>query len=232
MAIYVIGDLHLSGSTNKPMDIFGENWVTHSEKIKNNWTNAVGYSDTVLILGDISWAMTLDEAMVDLDYIDQLPGRKILIKGNHDYWWSSVKRLNSLYENMLFLQNDYCMVENVAICGTRGWICPNNQKFTQQDRKIYERELMRLKISFDKAVKDKRDNIYAITHYPPTNDKFESSGFTDIYEDYGVKKVFYGHLHGTEAFEGGLKGSFNGIEYYLASCDYLDFSPFKVIDQS
>lgn len=232
MAIYVIGDLHLSGSTNKPMDIFGENWVTHSEKIRNNWTNLVGYSDTVLVLGDISWAMTLEEAMVDLDYIDQLPGKKILLRGNHDYWWSSVKRLNSLYENMLFLQNDYCMVEDIAICGTRGWICPNNQKFTQQDRKIYERELMRLKISFDKAVKDKRDNIYAITHYPPTNDKFEPSGFTDIYEDYAVKKVFYGHLHGAEAFDGGLKGNFNGVEYYLASCDYLDFSPFKVIVQS
>ncbi|MBS3995394.1 MAG: metallophosphoesterase [Alkaliphilus sp.] len=232
MAIYVIGDLHLSGSTNKPMDIFGENWVTHSEKIRNNWTNLVGYSDTVLVLGDISWAMTLEEAMVDLDYIDQLPGKKILLRGNHDYWWSSVKRLNSLYENMLFLQNDYCMVEDIAICGTRGWICPNNQKFTQQDKKIYERELMRLKISFDKAVKDKRDNIYAITHYPPTNDKFEPSGFTDIYEDYAVKKVFYGHLHGAEAFDGGLKGNFNGVEYYLASCDYLDFSPFKVIVQS
>jgi len=232
MAIYVIGDLHLSGSTNKPMDIFGENWVTHSEKIRNNWTNLVGYSDTVLVLGDISWAMTLEEAMVDLDHIDQLPGKKILLRGNHDYWWSSVKRLNSLYENMLFLQNDYCMVEDIAICGTRGWICPNNQKFTQQDKKIYERELMRLKISFDKAVKDKRDNIYAITHYPPTNDKFEPSGFTDIYEDYAVKKVFYGHLHGAEAFDGGLKGNFNGVEYYLASCDYLDFSPFKVIVQS
>ena len=230
MALYVIADLHLSETTHKPMDIFGENWEKHSAKIKENWTNMVDSTDTVLIPGDISWAMTLEEAMVDLDYIDQFPGKKILLKGNHDYWWSSVKKLNSLYKNMFFLQNDYYMVEDTAICGSRGWTCPNNQKFTTQDKKIYERELNRLKMSLDKALKDHRGNIYVITHYPPTNDRLEPSGFTELFEYYGVKKVFYGHLHGTESFKGGLKGRFNGVEYYLTSSDYLDFSPFRVIE--
>jgi len=229
MALFVIGDLHLSNAAEKPMNIFGEHWKEHDNTIKKNWIDSINDSDTVLIPGDISWAMTIEEACFDLDWIHSLPGRKILIKGNHDYWWSSIKKLNSLYDNLHFLQNNYFVYEDIAICGTRGWICPNNHKFSDQDNKIYERELHRLKLSLDQAVKNKYADIFVITHYPPTNDHFDPSGFTEIYEDYGVKNVFYGHLHGKESFDAGLKGNINGVTYYLTSCDFLDFKPLKIL---
>jgi predicted phosphohydrolase len=230
MALFVIGDLHLSLGTDKPMDLFGENWRDHHKKIRDNWIELIGTDDTVLIPGDISWAMTLDEALIDLNWIHELPGRKILIKGNHDYWWGSIKRLNSLYENMDFLQNSFYSYKDIAICGSRGWTSPNKNKFTDQDEKIYERELNRIKLSLDEAVKNKFKTIYVMSHYPPTNELLEPSGFTEIYEAYGVSKVFYGHLHGEVSFDAGLKGEKNGVTYYLTSCDYLDFIPLKVID--
>lgn len=230
MALFVIGDLHLSNGTNKPMSIFGDNWKDHDKKIKDNWLSQVNPSDTVLIPGDISWAMSMEEAIDDLNWIDSLPGKKILVKGNHDYWWSSITKLNAMFENIGFLQNNFFSYKKIAICGTRGWVCPNNNKFTIQDHKIYERELHRLKLSLDQAVRKKFDHLFVITHYPPTNDRLEPSGFTEVYEGYGVQKVFYGHLHGKDSFHGGLMGNLNGVDYYLASCDYLDFRPLKIID--
>lgn len=232
MALYAIGDLHLSGGTDKPMDIFGEQWVQHHNKIKEKWLKYVRHGDVVLIPGDISWAMNLQEAMIDLKWIHELPGKKILLKGNHDYWWSSVTKLNRLFENIFFLQNNFYTYGDIAICGTRGWICPNEKKFDAQDEKVYARELHRLRLSLDEGKKNGYENIIVMTHYPPTNDKLEPSGFTAIYEEYRVKKVIYGHLHGAESFQGALQGKMNGVEYYLASCDYLNFTPLKVLDES
>ncbi len=229
MALFVISDLHLSISSDKPMNVFGEHWQDHHMKIENNWKENVQEEDTILIPGDISWAMTLEHAKEDLEWINKLPGRKILLKGNHDYWWSSINKLNSMYHKMDFLQNNYYLYEDIAICGTRGWICPNDNKFTEHDIKIYDREINRLKLSLDQAVKNNHSSIFVITHYPPTNDQKEPSEFTKLYEFYGVKKVFYGHLHGEESFKVGLMGNINGVNYYLTSCDYIDFKPLRII---
>lgn len=230
MAIYVIADLHLSGSVQKPMDIFGNQWANHHEKIEYHWRECVHEDDMVLIPGDISWAMRIEEAMVDLRWIDRLPGKKILLRGNHDYWWGSVTKLNTLFPNMFFLQNNSKNFGEYVICGTRGWLCPNSYKFDLQDEKIYNRELQRLKLSLETGIKQGNRKIIVMTHYPPTNDKMEPSAFTQTFEAYRVEKVVYGHLHGSDGFSGALQGTHRGVEYYLTSCDYLDFKPLKICD--
>ena len=144
MSLYAIGDLHFSTAVNKPMDVFGDNWDNHQEKIINNWKEVISDEDTVLVLGDTSWAINMDEAKEDLDIINNLPGKKIFIKGNHDYWWSSLNKLKKAYEEISFLQNTYYKYENIGICGSRGWLCPNEVKFDEDDEKIYKREQLRL----------------------------------------------------------------------------------------
>lgn len=230
MSLYAIGDLHFSTAVNKPMNIFGDNWDNHEEKIINSWKSKVNEEDTVLIVGDTSWAINMNEAEEDLNIIHNLPGKKIYVKGNHDYWWTTVVKLNKLYDDMSFLQNNFYQYEEYAICGTRGWICPNDVKFTEDDEKIYKREAHRLKLSLDAAKKAGFKKIIVITHYPPTNDKLDPSLFTEIYESYGVEKVVYGHLHGKESFKMGLKGIRNEVEYNLVSCDYVDFNLIKIMD--
>lgn len=230
MALYAIGDLHLSLSVDKPMDIFGEAWVRHEEKIKESWLSQVKEEDTVLMPGDISWATGFDEAMMDLKWIDGLPGRKILLRGNHDYWWTSLKKMKEAFPELEFLQNNYFEIGDYIICGTRGWICPNNQNFDDHDEKIYSRELIRLKLSLDSAKKVKGKKIIVMTHYPPTNDQFEPSGFTEIYETYGVSKVLYGHLHTEVSFKSGLQGTIGGVEYQLVSSDYVKFQLQKIAE--
>ncbi|MEN2258513.1 metallophosphoesterase [Paraclostridium benzoelyticum] len=230
MSLYAIGDLHFSTAVNKPMNIFGDNWDNHEEKIINSWKSKVNEEDTVLIVGDTSWAINMNEAEADLNIIHSLPGKKIYVKGNHDYWWTTVAKLNKLYDDMSFLQNNFYQYEEYAICGTRGWICPNDVKFTEDDEKIYKREAHRLKLSLDAAKKAGFKKIIVITHYPPTNDKLDPSLFTEIYESYGVEKVVYGHLHGKESFKMGLKGIRNEVEYNLVSCDYIDFNLIKIMD--
>ena len=153
MSLYAIGDLHFSTAVNKPMNIFGDNWDNHEEKIINSWKSKVNEEDTVLIVGDTSWAINMNEAEEDLNIIHNLPGKKIYVKGNHDYWWTTVAKLNKLYDDMSFLQNNFYQYEEYAICGTRGWICPNDVKFTEDDEKIYKREAHRLKLSLDAAKK-------------------------------------------------------------------------------
>ncbi|CEN76975.1 phosphoesterase [[Clostridium] sordellii] len=230
MSLYAIGDLHFSTAVNKPMNIFGDNWENHEKKIIDSWNSKVNKNDTVLIVGDTSWGINMDEATFDLDIIHNLPGKKIYVKGNHDYWWTTVAKLNKLYEDMSFLQNNFYSYNEYAICGTRGWICPNDVKFTEDDEKIYKREAHRLKLSLDAAKKARFEKIIVITHYPPTNDKLEPSLFTDIYEEYKVEKVIYGHLHGKESFKMGLEGIREGVEYKLVSCDYVDFNLVKIMD--
>lgn len=228
MALYAISDLHLALSGDKPMDIFGDNWYKHDEKIKNNWINLVSDEDTVLIGGDISWSMKIDEGLKELEWIHQLPGNKIIIKGNHDYWWQSISRLNNLYKDMNFIQNNYFSYRDFAVCGTRGWICPGSDKYEEKDEKIYKRELIRLKLSLDSAREDGYTKFICMIHYPPTNEKFEESGFTEIFKEYGVDKVIYGHLHGNSLGRV-INGLHNGVEYIMTSSDYLNFQPIRIL---
>lgn len=229
MALYAISDLHLSFSTDKPMSIFGDNWIGHENKIKKNWEEKVNESDTVLIGGDISWSMNADESREDLKWINDLPGRKIIIKGNHDYWWSSITKLNLLYDGMNFIQNNYFNYNEWAICGTRGWMCPGSDKFAEKDKKIYDRELIRLRLSLEAAQKDGYEKFICMIHYPPTNEKFNSSGFIEIFNEFKVEKVIYGHLHGP-ALGKVIQGIYDGVEYIMTSCDFINFDPVKIMD--
>ena len=237
MSIYAIADLHLSFSAEKPMDIYGGQWINHTEKVKNNWEAVITEEDTIIIPGDTSWALQFDDAVVDLKWISELPGKKVLIKGNHDLWWNSISKLNALFPNMVFLQNSFYEAEGYAICGSRGWICPGDDDFTPHDEKIYKRELGRMRLSLESAAKagygakaeEKRGDILAAIHYPPASDDLRQSGFTDLFEEYGVKKVIYGHLHGKDAYGNGLKGIKNKVEYILTSTDFLKCKPYQII---
>lgn len=228
MALYAISDLHLAFTTDKPMDIFGEKWLKHDEKIKQNWLSKVAEEDTVLIAGDISWSMKANESKVDLDWIDALPGKKIISKGNHDYWWSGISRLNQMYERTKFIQNNFYNYEDYAICGSRGWILEGSDKFTTKDKKIFDREIIRLRLSLDKAKEAGYKKIIVMIHYPPMNDKNEPSGFTELFQEYGVKKVIYGHLHGPSLVNISTE-KYDGIEYIMTSCDFLNFDPVKIL---
>lgn len=228
MALFAISDLHLALSGDKPMDVFGQHWNMHDEKIKNNWIKNISEKDTVLIAGDISWSMTLNEGLSDLQWIHELPGKKIISKGNHDYWWGSINKLNSYYEDLSFIQNNFFTYEDYAICGTRGWICPGGNNFNAHDEKIYKRELIRLRLSLDSALQAGYNKFIVMLHYPPTNDKFQPSGFTEICNEYGVDRVIYGHLHGPFNYRI-LNEALDGVEYTITSCDFLNFNPIKLM---
>lgn len=228
MSLFAISDLHLALNTDKPMDIFGEHWYKHEEKIRANWIKKITSNDTVLVAGDISWSMKMKEGLMDLEWIHNLPGRKILIKGNHDYWWQSISKLNSLYDDMDFIQNNFFSFEDYAICGTRGWICPGGDNFSKNDEKIFNRELIRLRLSLNSAVKNGFKKFIVMLHYPPTNEKFTETEFVKIFNEYQVSKVIYGHLHGP-SLKKVLEGEFEGVEYILTSADYIDFNPIKVL---
>lgn len=240
MSIYAIADLHLSFSAEKPMDIYGGEWVNHTEKLKTNWEAMISENDTVIIPGDCSWALRFEDALVDLKWISELPGKKVFIKGNHDLWWNSVNKLNTLFENMFFLQNSFYETEGYAICGSRGWICPGDDDFTGHDEKIYKRELGRLRLSLEAAAQagygkntgkseESRGKILGVLHFPPASENVRRSGFTEIFEEYGAEKVVYGHLHGKDAYGNGLRGISNKIEYILTSADYLKCIPYKIV---
>lgn len=224
MRLFIVGDLHLSNDPRieKPMDVFGDVWRGHEQKIRQDWDDRVSGDDTVIIAGDISWAMRLDEAMADLAWIHERPGRKVLIKGNHDLWWNGITKLNSLYEDLFFLQNTCFPAGDFVVCGTRGWVCPGSEGFTEQDQTIYLRESLRLRASLDAAAAYDGREIIGVMHYPPTNDKFQPSAFTQQFEQADAKHVYYGHLHGEDAYKKGLRGNLNGVRYELISLDYLD----------
>ena len=232
MKIFAIGDLHLSMGEDieKPMDIFGGEWVGHAEKLYNNWTESVTDDDIVIVCGDISLGLRLDEAVADLEWIHNLPGTKVFFKGNHDLWWQSAGRLNKMYDDgtMNFMQCKAYIAGDVAICGSRGWICPGTDGFSEHDRKIYDREAARLRLSLEEGKKQGIKKIIGVLHYPPTNDKHQASDFTRLMEEYGVKTCVYGHLHGKDVFPNGLKGIYNGVEYRLVSLDYLQAKPEEV----
>ena len=228
MKIFAISDLHLSFSGDKPMDIFGEVWVDHFTTIEKNWNAVVTDDDVVLVAGDISWAMNLDNARVDLAVFSRLRGRKIIIRGNHDYWWSSYSKVKAaLPDGVTALQNNAVKIGNTVIAGTRGWTVPEKpSEQSEEDKKIFDREVIRLELSLAEANKLKKegDALIVMTHYPPFNNKNEDSAFTALMEKYGATKVVYGHLHGKYPYykRTVLK---NGITYHLTSCDILNLNP-------
>lgn len=222
--IFAISDLHLPGSRQKTMDMFGSVWEGHFDKIKSDWKDKVSEEDTVLLPGDTSWAMTLEEAMPDIFAIGELPGKKVILRGNHDFWWSSISRLrNALPENMFAIQNDALKIENTIICGTRGWLKPEGEN-AAADQKIYDREVKRLTLSLEKADSlRKKEKIVAMMHYPPLDCDGSGSPFTMLFEKFDVSAVVYGHLHGAAIYSA-FNGIKNNVLYRLVSCDALKFS--------
>lgn len=228
MKIYAISDLHLSNSCDKPMDIFGGHWEGYTEKIISNWKQKVTDEDLVLIAGDISWAMKLEEAQADLKWIDELPGKKIIIKGNHEYWWKSISAVREILpDSIQAIQNDSIKIGNYIFCGTRGWTVPEKDKeLEEDDLKIYKREVERLKLTLMSAKVLKGDTdakIVAMMHFPPYNTDKEQSEFTKLFEEYGVETVVFGHLHGYVNCD--LVSKINGVTYYFTSCDHIKNDP-------
>ncbi len=213
------------------MNIFGDKWNNHFDKVKKNWIDSIYEDDIILHCGDFSWAMNLNEAKADLDWLDSLPGTKILIRGNHDFWWSGINKLNSIYKNTKFIQNSYVPFKDYAICGSRGI---NLDLYENQDKyhhlKILNRERVRMELSLNSAIKDGFKKFIYMFHYPPftINDKCKNKNiFLDLIEKYNIEKVLYGHIHSN--FEGFYNRRLNNAEYYLTSCDYLNFKPLKIM---
>jgi len=224
LAIYAIADLHLAHDVNKPMDIFGAEWDAHATRIERAWRTIVQPEDTVLIPGDISWAMTIPEARADVDWIGRLPGTKIMIRGNHDYWWSGIGKVRALLPQRTFaLQNDAIRIEDFAVCGSRGWLLPTHPKFGDHDRVIHSREVERLKLSLENARK-LGGRLIAMLHYPPCTNLGEDTAYTDLMDAFSVQVCIYGHLHGP-AHRFAFNGVKNGTTYQLVSSDYLKFTP-------
>jgi uncharacterized protein len=229
MSIYALSDLHLAFGIDKPMDIFGGNWENYMEKTEENWCKTVKDNDYVIIPGDISWATYIEQAVRDFAFIDSLPGRKIISKGNHDYWWSTMNKLEKFinvnnFNSIYFLHNNSYMAENVAICGTKGWLCPNGENFTKEDEKIFQRELIRLELSLKSIKKNKVEKIITAIHYPPFNLPQKITGFIEIMVKYDVDICIYGHLHG-EKQKNAVTGKHWGMEFKLVSADFLNFTP-------
>ncbi|OEF98519.1 metallophosphoesterase [Desulfuribacillus alkaliarsenatis] len=226
MAIYGISDLHLSFGSDKPMDIFGTQWKDHHAQIYTAWLSTITEQDTILIPGDTSWAMTIEEFMPDLKYLQGLPGYKIILKGNHDYWWTSIGKVRSLLgERFYAIQNDSISLNNgITIAGTRGWVCPNDRDFSEHDRKIYMREVNRLELSLKHAQQASPTTVWAMLHYMPTNDKHDRNEIIELLEAYKVERVLYGHLH-SYGHDIKIEGTYWDIEFQLISCDYLNFKP-------
>ncbi len=223
MKFFAISDLHISTTQDKPMDIFGSAWVGYLDAIAKDWKEKVSDDDVVIIGGDISWAMTLENALKDLEVIRYLPGKKVLIRGNHDYWWHGVGKIRAaLPENFFVLQNDCVKFGNTVICGSRAWAVPGAPDFNERDEKIYLREVERLRLSFFnvKKMRNEDDKLIAVVHYPPFNARRENSLFTDMFEENGVDAVVYGHLHGKDSRCDKIITK-NGIKYYLTSCDLV-----------
>ena len=234
MAIYAIADLHLSFEENKPMDIFGDNWKNHEVKIKQDWLSKVTDNDLVLLPGDFSWAMHLKNTKKDFEYLSNMPGKKLMLKGNHDYWWETVSKMRAFlkennHKNIDFLYNNSYEFENYIIVGTKG--CPISEE--DVDEKILNRELIRLELSLKDAVEKygNEKEILVCMHYPPiTKNKIlnhEELKFVELMKKYNVKKCLYGHLHGN-SINDALEGTIENIEFKLVSADGLNFKLYKV----
>ncbi|MBR4406862.1 MAG: metallophosphoesterase [Clostridia bacterium] len=223
MKIFAISDLHLSFGSNKPMDVFGGHWENYLEKITEDWNKKVSDEDVVLIAGDISWAMKLEDTKEDFEFLGKLKGHKVIIRGNHDYWWSSISAVRSvLPEKVYAIQNDAIKFGDYIICGTRGWTVPEAEFETPHDEKIYKREVIRLELTLQtaKRLQTNNEKIICMLHYPPTNTRRQPNEMTALIEKYGVSSVVFGHLHGKKV-RADLTYTYNNITYHLTSCDLL-----------
>ena len=228
MALYGIGDLHLCLGAEKPMDVFGGNWVGYMDKLQEG-LSVITPEDTTVLLGDLSWALSLEEAAKDFSWINDIPGRKIILKGNHDYWWTTASKFYKFcqengFSNQFVLNNNHYEYEGWAICGTRGWFY-EEQRSGQHDEKVFKRELLRLETSL-KSAGDLPKLVFL--HYPPRYKGYECPELLELLERYQVRQCFYGHLHGP-SHKLAMEGLWDGVEYRLLSADFLDFKPFKVI---
>ena len=228
MALYAIGDLHLCLGAPKPMDIFGGAWVGYMDKLKEKMS-VIRSEDTTVLMGDLSWALDLANARDDFAWINEIPGRKIILKGNHDYWWSTVTKFDKFCEengfsDMHILNNNHFEYDGLAICGTRGWFY-EEERSGEHDEKVFKRELLRLEASLQSAGELPK---IVFLHYPPRYKGYECTEILDLLKKYEVRRCFYGHLHG--ASHGlAIEGQWDGVEFRLLAADYLNFAPYRVM---
>ena len=227
MALYAMGDLHLCLGAPKPMDVFGGAWVGYMEKLKQG-LSVITEKDTLVLMGDLSWALDLNSAVADFAWINEIPGRKIILKGNHDYWWSTQAKftkfcLENGFSDLNLLNNNCFFYDDWAIYGTRGWFF-EEERSGDHDEKVFRRELIRLEASL-KAAGDREKMVFL--HYPPRYKGYTCREILDLLKSYGVRRCFYGHLHGA-SHKLAMEGTWDGIEYRLLSADYLDFQPYIV----
>lgn len=225
MSLFAIADTHLSFGTNKPMDTF-EGWQNYTEKLEKNWNKIVNNNDDVVIAGDISWAMNFEELKADFDFIEKLNGNKIILKGNHDYWWNTITKLNKFieennYKTIRFLHNNSYNCGGISVCGSRGWLFDSEE---ENDEKVLNREVLRIRKSLETAECSEK---IVFLHYPPVTQNTSCSEILDLLNEYGIKKCCFGHLHG-EAAKYSVDGSINGINFKLISCDRLKFTPYLI----
>lgn len=234
MVIYTISDLHLPLGIDKPMDIFGKKWENYVERLRENWQATVTKEDVVILGGDFSWATYLDESVKDFEFLQALNGRKILLKGNHDFWWTTMTKLSEFtkshsFDTISFLQNNSYKIGKTGICGTRGWSIDSLS--SAEDKKIYERELIRLRLSLEDAVKKSCERLIVFTHYPPVTKTARETSFHKILEEYGVEMCVYGHLHG-DSHMNAFTGSIGNVTYILAAGDYTGFMPVRLQEEN
>lgn len=228
MALFAIADLHLSLGTTKPMDIFS-GWENYVARLEKNWRKLVGENDTVVIAGDISWAMRLEETKADFDFIHSLPGKKLLLKGNHDYWWATKNKMDNFlkennYSSIEIIHNNAKIVGDLAVCGTRGWMY---NSASAEDLKIMNREVGRLKLSINEAENLGKKPVVFL-HYPPVYDSFVSRDILDTLKTHDIKDCYFGHIHGKQASQKLVLGDVEGVNMRLVACDYLKFTPLLV----
>ncbi len=229
MRVLAIADPHLSGNQPKPMDVFGSNWEGHPERFFAGWRDTVRDDDLVLVPGDISWALRLEDALTDLNDIAALPGTKVLLRGNHDYWWPSISRLRTvLPERMYAVQNDAVRIGDFIVAGSRGWLCPGAHGFTDQDMKIYTREVERLRLSLEAARRLGPGRLLVMLHFPPTNPAGEYNEVTELLLAAEPAAVVYGHVHG-EAADAAPAAS-HGLPLHFVAADALQFRPRLILD--
>ena len=228
MSLFAIADLHLSLGCNKPMDVF-TGWQNYTEKLEKNWRNIISPNDTVVIAGDISWAMKLEESEKDFAFLHSLPGKKLILKGNHDYWWSTKKKIDTFFnehgfDSIQIVHNNAYVVGDVAVCGTRGWLYNAE---SDEDLKIVNREVGRLNASLDDAKRQGAKPIVFL-HYPPVYDSLQCNEILNVLESREIYSCYFGHIHGSEAAKRAVIGEYHGIKMHLISCDYVNFMPVLV----
>ncbi len=240
MSLYVMADLHLSSDGSKSMAVFGSRWVDYMEKIRKNWCAVINEEDTVIIPGDISWALKLEDTLADFRFLDSLPGKKLIGKGNHDFWWSTVSKMTAFLEqnglsSIRFLYNNAYRMEDCIVCGTRGWFLEENQQNTVGEvdySRIVDREVIRLRLSLEEAKRLQTESeekplpILVFLHFPPVWNGFVCREILDVLHEFGVKSCYFGHIHG--AYYAPRMTEFEGIELILISADFLQFSPMPI----